>query len=227
MRRHDGGNLWSSRWRSRREQIVFAMMRFLAIFSTSLRRPLAARRRLPAATAAVGTFVVVSAAAWLSSAGPARAASERAPGAATCESSDLAVIALARINALRAAGADCRSAGRIAPSAQLEWSDPLTLAAQRHVQDMVAKNFFSHAGSNGSTPGQRVRAAGFAWRLVGENVAVGYYDVDAVLAGFMAADGHCANLMDAGYTVVSLACQPGSATNAYANYWAMDLARPR
>ena len=203
-------------------------MRFLAIFSISLRRPLPAPRRLPAvAVAAARTVVAVTAAALLTSAGPARAAGERAPAAATCESSDLAVVALARINALRAAGADCHSAGRIAPSAQLEWSDPLTLAAQRHVQDMVAQNFFSHAGSNGSTPGQRVRAAGFAWRMVGENVAVGFNDVDAVLAGFMAADGHCANLMDAGYTVVSLACQPGSATNAYANYWAMDLARPR
>ena len=145
----------------------------------------------------------------------------------TCGSGDLAAVALARINALRAAGADCHSAGRLAPAPQLAWSDLLTLAAQRHVQDMVAQNFFSHAGSNGSTPGQRVRAAGLAWRVVGENVAVGFNDVDAVLAGFMAADGHCANLMDAGFTVVSLVCQPGSATNAHANYWAMDLARPR
>ena len=164
-------------------------------------------------------------------AGTAAGADERAAvsvaASATCGSGDLASVALARINALRAAGADCHSAGRLAPAAQLAWDDLLTLAAQRHVQDMVAQNFFSHAGSNGSTPGQRVRAAGFAWRMVGENVGVGFNDVDAVLAGFMAADGHCANLMDAGYTVVSLVCQRGSATNAHANYWAMDLARPR
>ena len=158
---------------------------------------------------------------------PRAVATDRHAVPASCESNDFAIQALARINALRAAGADCRSAGRLAPSAQLAWSDPLTLAAQRHVQDMVALNFFSHAGSNGSTPGQRVRAAGFAWRMVGENVAAGFYDVDAVLAGFMAADGHCANLMDAGYTEVGLVCRLGSAANAHANYWAMDLARPR
>lgn len=163
----------------------------------------------------------------LSAAGPAGAAVDLALAHAGCESSDLAAIALARINALRAAGADCHSAGRIAPSAQLVWSDPLTLAAQRHVQDMVDQNFFSHSGSNGSTPGQRVRAAGFAWRAVGENVAVGFYDIDTVLAGFMASDGHCSNLMDAGYTEVGMVCKPGNASNAYANYWAMDLARPR
>ena len=36
----------------------------------------------------------------------------------------------------------------------------LTQAAAVHSQDMVTNNFFSHTGSNGSTPWDRIKAAG-------------------------------------------------------------------
>jgi hypothetical protein len=40
----------------------------------------------------------------------------------------------------------------------------LTQAALVHSDDMVANNFFSHTGSDGSSAGQRATAAGYAWR---------------------------------------------------------------
>jgi len=144
----------------------------------------------------------------------------------TCDVPDFAITALARINQLRAAGADCHSGGKFAPVAALAWSARLAQAARRHAQDMVAKNFFSHTGSDGSTVSGRVGATGYAWRLVGENVAVGHVDIGNVIAGWMAHDGHCANLMDPGFTEVGLVCVSGTAATAYRSYWTMDLARP-
>lgn len=58
---------------------------------------------------------------------------------------------------------------RIAPA--------LARAADRHAQEMVAKGFFSHAGSDGTTPTQRAKRAGFQPRggflSVGEIIAWG------------------------------------------------------
>jgi uncharacterized protein YkwD len=54
---------------------------------------------------------------------------------------------------------------------------------------MVANNYFSHTGSDGSSMATRVNATGYAWSSLGENIAAGYSGIDAVLAGWMASDG--------------------------------------
>lgn len=165
---------------------------------------------------------LVAATLWMSGGGGASAKA----ATSTCDLPDLSISALARIDQLRAAGADCRSGGTFAPAAALAWSARLARAAERHAQDMVAKNFLSHTGSDGSTVSVRIGATGYAWRLVGENVAVGHVDIDNVMAGWMARDGHCANLMDPGFAEVGLVCVSGTAASAHRSYWTMDLARP-
>lgn len=145
----------------------------------------------------------------------------------TCNLPDFAATALARINQLRAAGADCRSEGTFAPAAALTWSAALTQSAEVQSQDMVANNFFSHTGSNGSTLSSRVDATGYTWSSLGENIAAGYPTVDAVMTGWMASDGHCANLMNANFNQVGLVCVPGTAADTYNTYWTMDLAKSR
>ena len=145
----------------------------------------------------------------------------------TCGIADFAATALARINELRAAGANCRTGGTFAPAAALTWSALLTQSSELHTQDMVANNFFSHTGSNGSTLATRVDATGYTWSSLGENIAAGYPGIDAVLTGWMARDGHCANLMNPNFNQVGLVCVPGTSANTYNNYWTMDLARSR
>jgi uncharacterized protein YkwD len=51
-------------------------------------------------------------------------------------------------------------------------SVPLTLSAQAHACDMVARDQFGHAGYGGVS--QRVRAAGCQTQYSGENIAQGY-----------------------------------------------------
>lgn len=90
---------------------------------------------------------------------------------------------------------------------------------------MATKNFFSHTGSNGSTVGKRVTAAGFSWSYVNENIAAGYTTTSAVISGWLASSGHCANMMTKSATRVGV----GYAYNAnatYKHYWTMVAAKP-
>lgn len=147
-------------------------------------------------------------------------------GSPLCTAPDFSAAALARINQIRAAGADCRTFGVFAPTTALGWSPLLTQAATAHSQDMAAANFFAHVGTGGSTLATRVTATGYPWQNLGENIGAGYADVDTVISIWMASDGHCANLMNPIFNAVGVACAAGNANTSYSNYWTMDLARP-
>ena len=75
--------------------------------------------------------------------------------------------------------------------------DRLVLAAQRHSDDQARRGRMSHTGSDGSTVTARVDRVGYNWRSIAENVAYGYPDAAAVMAGWMASDGHRRNILSA------------------------------
>lgn len=157
-----------------------------------------------------------------------------APGAgpvagsrASCELAGFRAEALARLAAQRAAGADCGSHGAFVATSALAWNDSLTQAALAHSDDMMAANYFSHTGSDGSNAGARATAAGYAWTTWGENIAAGPGSVADAVAMWVASPGHCANLMNPAFRDVGLACVSGGAGNGYRSYWTMVLGRPR
>ncbi len=156
-------------------------------------------------------------------AAPSNTAPPAVTAGSTCNISAFAATALDRINAVRAAGADCHTGGRFAPAAPLTWNAKLTQAAEGHSQDMVTNKFFSHTGSNGSTLSGRVDATGYVWNALGENIAAGYVGIDSVMNGWVASDGHCANLMNPSFKEVGLVCVPGTSATPYNTYWTMDL----
>ncbi|MCW5660885.1 MAG: CAP domain-containing protein [Burkholderiaceae bacterium] len=133
---------------------------------------------------------------------------------------------LQRVNAVRAAGAQCGTRGGFSATGALQWHGALVDAATRHSQDMAERNFFSHTGSDNSTPGQRITEAGYDWSLAGENIAAGYRSVQEVMDGWMSSDSHCANIMNPTLRDIGVACVPGTASNTYGTYWTMDLAAP-
>ena len=53
----------------------------------------------------------------------------------------------------------------------LQWDDRLAAAARMHSEEMARNGFFSHDGADGSTPADRVSAAGIRWLSTGENIA--------------------------------------------------------
>ena len=145
---------------------------------------------------------------------------------ATCGLPDFQASALARINQYRASGASCRTAGQFASAAPLRWNNQLLQAATGHSQDMAAKNYFSHTSQDGRSMVDRINAAGYAWSTIGENIAAGYPSVNAVIDGWMASDGHCANVMNAAFQDVALACI-ASSSSSYGTYWTMNAGRSR
>lgn len=132
---------------------------------------------------------------------------------------------LQRLNALRAAGAVCGTAAYSATGA-LAWNSLLLTAAKGHSADMAAKNYFSHTGQDGRSPGQRVTAAGYNWSNTGENIAGGQRSVEQVITGWINSPGHCQNLMNPNFRDVAVACVKNDAS-AYRLYWTMNLGRSR
>ena len=108
--------------------------------------------------------------------------------------------------------------GPVSENAQLD------SAAENHSIDQAQRLTMTHTGWNGSTAGQRISAAGFAWRTWGENVAVGQPTVAAVMTAWMNSAGHRANILNPAFTSIGVAGSKG--TNG-AIYWTMDLAAGR
>ena len=149
------------------------------------------------------------------------------PTSATCGSPDFRAVALARINKVRAAGANCRGEGRFAPAGPLAWNDKLAQVAAQHSRDMSSHNFFSHDGRDGRNQRQRIDAAGYAWKSIGENIEAGSTSVGEAIDRWMASDHHCANIMNPAFTELGLACARGAPQDTYETYWTMELGRPR
>jgi uncharacterized protein YkwD len=126
---------------------------------------------------------------------------------------------LAQVNAVRVEGRVCGARGAFPPTHRLTLEARLTAAAQDHADDMHARGTMSHTGGDGSDPGQRIARTGYAAAGWGENVAAGYPSVEAVMAGWLGSDGHCANLMQPGFT------EFGAGESGL--YWAQVFARPR
>jgi uncharacterized protein YkwD len=118
---------------------------------------------------------------------------------------------LEAVNAARAEGAVC-GATRMPPVGPVVWNDRLHEAAAQHVTDMERRAFFSHEGSDGSRVGDRARRAGYAWRMIGENIARYQDSVDEVMADWMESEGHCRQVMDPRFV------EMGAAERA--TYWA-------
>lgn len=80
----------------------------------------------------------------------------------------------------------------------------LSVAAKRHSKDMADNNFMSHTGSDGSTPFQRIKAAGYSYHKAGEIVAAGYTTPEAVVQGWYNSPGHNAIMLDCAYQDIGI-----------------------
>jgi len=102
------------------------------------------------------------------------------------------------VNSVRQSGCNCGNTA-MPPVAVVTWNDKLAKAAFDHSVEMKSNDFFSHTGLNGSNAGQRIAAAGYAWKTYGENIARGYNSEQAVVNGWLSSEGHCKNIMGANF----------------------------
>jgi hypothetical protein len=112
----------------------------------------------------------------------------------------------------------------------------LDSAAAAHSQDMSQNNFFSHTGSDGSTMGQRLLAAGYNYTSAREDLAAGQENAALILADWSASPAHLPLLTDPGLTEagVGYVYDPADQANVrldngqvggpYCFYWTLDAA---
>jgi uncharacterized protein YkwD len=165
--------------------------------------------------------------------GTARAAEPPAADALAADATQL-------INALRQSLPGCRddaAAGLVRVSQRhatpprarpvLQWNATLAAVAERHARAMADELFFDHVDPQGRDVGKRAQAAGYRWRVVGENIAAGQETLDDALRAWAASEGHCRNLLDARYAEFGLARVVGGREgDPYGVYWALVMARP-
>ncbi|MFH9009526.1 CAP domain-containing protein [Streptomyces afghaniensis] len=95
-------------------------------------------------------------------------------------------------------------------------ADPLlTVAAQAHSADMVARDFYSHTAPGGSQPWDRAAAAGSTRRSIGENIACGQRSPAEVVEGWMNSPGHRANILKPGFTHLGVGFAGGGRAGTY------------
>jgi uncharacterized protein YkwD len=129
------------------------------------------------------------------------------------------------VNQARAVPRSC-GGRRYAAARALRWNERLALAARTHADNMARLDFFSHSGRDGSTPPQRVAAAGYRYRVAGENIAGGQDTPEEAVAGWVKSPGHCANLMNSAFSEMG-AAYAVSKSSQFGIYWVQELGAPR
>jgi uncharacterized protein YkwD len=99
----------------------------------------------------------------------------------------------------------------------------LDVASYKHSYDMGVKRYFSHTGSDGSSPWTRMAREGYNYSTTkGENIAAGYASADAVFNAWKASAGHNANMLNPNFKAIGI----GQATvsgSPYGTYWTTDF----
>ena len=103
--------------------------------------------------------------------------------------------------------------------APLSYAPRLEAAARAHAMDMARHGYFSHTGRDGSGVGDRVRAQGYRWCYVAENLAKGQGDLTQVMRGWAQSAPHYRNMMSRNAKGFGLFQGPD-------RIWAMVLAAP-
>lgn len=131
-------------------------------------------------------------------------------------------------NQERANGANCGGTD-YPPVPALTMDAQLREAARCHSLDMAVNDFFGHFGSDGSSPVDRITAAGYSWSDLGENVAAGAPAPSVVVPGWMNSPGHCRGIMSADFTEIGVGYiydSPDALRN-YEHYWTQAFGHPR
>jgi uncharacterized protein YkwD len=124
-------------------------------------------------------------------------------------------------NQKRAQGASCGGAP-YPPAGPLTMHAQLRQSARLHAQDMGDNNFFDHTNLQGQDPFDRMRAAGFQGRTMGENIAAGQTSPTSVVNGWMNSAGHCKNIMQGAYRFIGVGYYYAP-TSRYKHLWVQNF----
>ncbi len=93
----------------------------------------------------------------------------------------------------------------------------LTAAAEGWSREMAEGDFFAHSDTQ-----EIVAAEGYDWTRLGENIAAGYQTPDDVVEGWIASDGHRANLLSENFEEIGIGYHfrdDDGGDAPYGHYW--------
>ncbi|WP_327281319.1 MULTISPECIES: CAP domain-containing protein [unclassified Streptomyces] len=99
----------------------------------------------------------------------------------------------------------------------------LSAAARAYSDTMARSGVMSHTGPDGSTMTSRVEAAGYSWSNLGENIARGQADPDAVMNAWMNSPGHRANILNCAFKEIGIGVHKGDG----GPWWTQDFGASR
>ena len=107
----------------------------------------------------------------------------------------------------------------------LAYNIELTNAAQGHTQTMAMNGFLDHTDQlTGSTPADRVLAAGYNYQFTAENIAAGYDTPEEAVEGWMNSDGHRANILSTNNREIGVGYfRVDEDPNNYFAYWTQNF----
>lgn len=100
----------------------------------------------------------------------------------------------------------------------LKYDTKLAAVAKAHSVDMVNKNYFSHNSLDGSTPFDRMNAAGLNYMAAGENLAKGYPTVFHAHNGLFNSAGHRKNILNTNFEYAGVGIQNLTYTMKFITY---------
>jgi uncharacterized protein YkwD len=101
----------------------------------------------------------------------------------------------------------------------------LTQSSRKHSHDMADNNFTSHTGSDGSAPGDRMRAFGYNWIDAGENTGWGFNgDPQTMVNWWMNSPVHRAAILSTVYNDVGAGYALNYSSD-WDHYWTVNFGR--
>jgi uncharacterized protein YkwD len=107
---------------------------------------------------------------------------------------------------------------------EIKLDQKLCVAAEIHAGWMQATQQLSHTGDKGSSHSDRIKKAGYLPKASGENIAMGYSSVAAVMSGWLGSSGHRRNIVNSSY----MHCGFGMVADSRGRkWWVAVFARPK
>ena len=102
----------------------------------------------------------------------------------------------------------------------LNWE--LSRVARYKAEEMRDSNYFSHTSPVYGSPFDMIKNFGIKYSSAGENIAKGQKTAQAVMASWMASEGHRANILNKNFSQLGV----GFAQGGGSTYWAQMFIRP-
>ncbi len=92
----------------------------------------------------------------------------------------------------------------------LQQNELLQQAALSKAQDMMVNQYFAHVGPDGKRASSWVKSVGYGYRVIGENLALGFASAGDVVDAWEASPTHYANLVDEDFADIGVAMVSGN-----------------